>query len=477
MPEYVSTRSTGEDAPLTYSDVVLEGIAPDGGLYIPKEYPSWSHEDLKALQGLTYEEIYLAVKSFFVGDSINTATQRQHAAAAYSPEKFPEAENGNIVPLRELDKNLFVVNLSLGPTGAFKDMALQPLGQEMDYELRRRGKRLLILGATSGDTGSAAEASVKGLDTIDLIMMSPEKGMSDFQQAQMDDLEGGNIENFAMQVPFDNLQKIVKEVSKELGLGAVNSINWGRVASQIAYYFSGYLQAIEASGKTIGDEVDFVVPTGNMGNALAAYLARKIGLPIRKIIIATNENSTTHELIQTGIYRKNDSRITTSPSMDIVVPSNYERVVHDQLGNDPDRTSSYYNQFEESGLVDFRDVGASSNLLTKAGFDSGASDHDKRIETIRWANERGTLIDPHTADAVWVARHQGGEEKALEVPTVCMETALWFKFEPTMEKAIGDLPERPERFRGLKNVPGGFKILSGMVELKEYIQEKQRNQL
>lgn len=471
MPEYVSTRSTGGEEPRTYGDVVIEGLAADRGLYVPTEYPSWSHDELKGLNGLPYDELFVRVKSFFVGGSIDLSTQQEHATTSYSAENFPDAEDGNVVPVREIAPKLYVQNLSLGPTAAFKDMALQPVAKEMAFELERRGTVLNILGATSGDTGSAAEAAVKGLANISLFMLSPAEGMSKFQSAQMGELSDERIHNITMPGRFGPLQDIVKDLNKEFDLGAVNSMNWGRVVSQIPYYVSGYLQAIEQSGGTIGDPVDFVVPSGNMGNALAAYLARKIGVPIRKIIIANNENAELHNLVQTGVYKNVDADITSSPSMDITKPSNYERVIHDILGNDPELTQKYMGQFEHAGLVDFRDIARPSDLLKQAGFDSGSSNHAKRVETIAWAHEQGTLIDPHTADGVWVARHQGGELKDLEVPTVCMETALPVKFEPIMEEALGFVPERPERFKGLRSVPGGFKILSGVVELKEYVRE------
>jgi threonine synthase len=423
------------------------------------------------LDSLSYPELFVKVKSLLVGDSMSIMAQMGLADAAYSQEKFPETHRGDIVPIRQIGSNLYIQDLSKGPTAAFKDLALQALGQDMNYELKRRGEVLNILGATSGDTGSAAEAAVKGLGSISLFMLSPLNGMSDFQRAQMGALSGGNIHNIAVDEPFDALQSKVKELNKDFPeLGAVNSINFGRVASQVPYYFSSYLQVM---GGKVGGQVDFVIPSGNMGNALAGYIARKMGLPIRNIIIATNENSGLDHLIQTGRYKKEPSHITTSPSMDIAVASNYERVIHDVLGADPDRTRLYMEQFERTGMVDFRDIGRSADLLKQAGFDSGISNHEKRVRTIqRVYKDTKSVIDPHTADGVGVALERG----QLDVPTICMETALPVKFEPIIFEALGFVPKRQARFEGFhdssdKNfvmLPGGA---LGSVALKKYIQE------
>ncbi|MDB5166926.1 MAG: threonine synthase [Candidatus Saccharibacteria bacterium] len=472
MPEYVSTRSKGDTESKSYSDVLLEGLARDGGLYVPTEYPHLTPTQIENFAGLSYSDLFVEVKSLLVGDSMDIQTQMQLADAAYSEEKFPDTQNGNITPIIQIDDNLYIQDLSEGPTAAFKDLALQAVGQDMNHELNHRGGSLNILGGTSGDTGSAAEAAVKGLGNVTLFMLSPLDGMSDFQRAQMAALSGGNIHNIAVDEPFDHLQAKIKELNNDpefADLGAVNSINYGRVASQVPYYFSAYLQVKE--GK-VGEPVDFVVPSGNMGNALAAYIAQKMGLPIRNIIIATNENSGLDHLIQTGQYKKKPSSITSSPSMDIAVASNYERVIHDILGGNADLTRQYYEQFERTGLVDFRDIDRPSNLLKAAGFDSGNSNHDKRVQTTRRVyKEAGVIIDPHTADGVAVAY----EKSQFEVPTICMETALPVKFEPFMQEALGFIPERPERFKGLESVSGneGFVVIPGgslgTAALKDYI--------
>jgi threonine synthase len=471
MPDYLSTRSNNDNEPRSYSDVLLEGLAPDGGLYVPTEYPLLTSTQIEGFADLPYADLFVKVKSLFVGNSIDADTQVRLAHTAYSQEKFPETREGNVVPVRQIGDNLYIQDLSEGPTAAFKDMALQSIGQEMNYELNRRGQMLDILGATSGDTGSAAEAAVKGLGNVSLFMLSPLRGMSSFQRAQMGELSGDNIHNITVDTRFDQLQDWVKELNSDpefADLGAVNSINFGRVASQVAYYFSAYLQV--SDGK-VGQEVDFVVPSGNMGNALAGYIARKLGLPIRRIIIATNENSGLDHLIQTGQYKSDPAVITTSSSMDIAVPSNYERVVHDVLGVDSKLTSLYMDTFNQTGFVDFRDIGRSAQLLKRAGFDSGTSNHKKRIQTIRQTYKNaGTIIDPHTADGVSVASGRG----TLEVPTICMETALPVKFETTIREALGFVPKRQPRFEAIEkdsSTDETFVVLKGdgITALKHYI--------
>jgi len=327
------------------------------------------------------------------------------------------------------------------------------------------------LGATSGDTGSSAEAAVKGLGSLSLFMLSPEEGMSEFQKAQMGDLSGGNIFNISIPGRFDDCQDIVKAIKQDpefSQLGAVNSINWGRIASQVPYYVAGYLQAVDGH---VGEEVDFVVPTGNFGNILAGYIAREIGLPIGRLIVATNENNVVHELIQTGHYnRPAEAQITSSPSMDITVASNYERLVFDVFDGDPEKTRDYMQQFEKSGSVCFSDFGFPNLILEDMGFDSGTSTEADRIKSIKWVYKHGGgVIDPHTADAITVARRKQIGQK----PIVCMSTALPVKFEPTIRKALGFVPPREERFKGIEQkAAGGFTLLANDVEIvKDFMRQ------
>lgn len=470
MSNYTSTRDL-QQTRLTYSDVLLQGLAPDKGLYVPKICPKIGLDTITALNGRPYIELFTAIKGMFVGDSIDPATQEDLARKAYAADKFPDAENGNIVPVRQIVPGFFVQQLSLGPTAAFKDMALQPLGQDMQYVLDKRSESLTLLGATSGDTGSAAEAAVKGLANVQLFMLSPEEGMSDFQKAQMGSLSGGNIFNISIPARFDDCQDIVKAIKQDpefANLGAVNSINWGRVASQIPYYVSGYLQAV---GAKIGNPVDFVVPTGNFGNVLAGYYARKIGVPIRRLIVATNENDVLNTLIQTGAYRKpSAAQVTSSPSMDITVASNYERLVYDLFDGDPKQTKAYMEQFEQTGAVRFSDFGRDNDVLKQQGFDSVRSDSSDRLSSIRWVYEQsGMVIDPHTADGVTAAR----QKLDPEVPIVCMSTALPVKFESTINQAFGFIPERPDRFKDLESrTQAGFTTIpNSPADVKAFIRK------
>lgn len=456
MSGLISTRDP-ERAEVGYSDAILQGLAADGGLLTPSEYPTLSGDELRAMTDLHYYEIFTHVKSKFIGDDIPLAVQEEIAREVYSADKF-ECVGGNVVPLREVKEGFFIQDLSLGPTAAFKDMALQPLAQEVNYELTRRESGLMMLGATSGDTGSAAESAFQGLGKIGMIILSPLEGtMTRFQRAQMANLSGGNISNVSIDGDFDACQGIVKELKKDpelAGLGAVNSINWGRIASQVPYYVSGYLQAVQGE---VGKPVDFVVPTGNFGNILAGHIAREMGVPIRRLIVATNENSVVHDVIQHGVYETRQAEPTSSPSMDISQASNFERLLFDILGGDAGRVDQYMRLFSNYGRVEFSEVGLGADELKRIGFDSGVSKHANRLDMIKWIYQQTRLvIDPHTADAVTVARRKAEQG----VPIVCMSTAKPVKFEDTIKEALGFVPTRDPRFVGLEDgVEGGFVVL------------------
>lgn len=476
--EYVSTRDP-ERQKHSYDEVLLQGLAPDGGLYIPTAYPRIDEADLRKLTGKPYVDVFTAVNGLFVGDSIPSSTQRELAEQAYNHDKFPDVREGNVTPIRWLTDHIAVQELSLGPTAAFKDMALQVLGQHFQHALAATNESLTMLGATSGDTGSSAEAAMKGLGHISLTMLSPEEGMSDFQKAQMAGFSGDNILNISVKGRFDDCQDMVKALKKEpefAQLGAVNSINWGRVAAQVAYYVHGYTQAVEGD---IGRLVDFVVPTGNFGNVLAGYIAKQMGVPIRRLIVATNENSVVDELIQTGVYSKPPkAHITSSPSMDITVASNYERLVADIFPNDPYTVTDYMRTFESKGIVYFREFGVPTDILHRMGFESGMSTHQNRLAAIRYAYDRSnTIIDPHTADAVTVALQEQMYNAAEHIPLVCMSTALPVKFEHTIREALGFVPERPERFKRLEeraaSKAGSFAVIAAgdLKSLASLVQE------
>lgn len=466
----ISTRDSSKEG-RSYCDVLLAGLAPDGGLYVPSEYPRFSHAELGALKSSSYRDIAYAVKKRLIDGDIPDGELRAMIDRAYSTESFPVAESGNVVPLMRVEDDFYVQQLSLGPTAAFKDMAMQQLGQEMQYELKKRGEHLTILGATSGDTGSAAEAAFKGLDTVTLFMLSPEAGMSPFQKAQMGMLSGGNIFNVSVRGRFDDCQDLVKELKGEeefSKLGAVNSINWGRISSQVPYFFSGYLQAVEK----IGDAVDFVVPSGNFGDMLSGYIAKQMGVPIRCLIVATNENAVLDTLFKTGVYELTSAQVTSSPSMDISKASNYERLAFDVLKRDAAALTKYMKEFESNKRVDLKDYGASADDFAALGFSSDSSTHANRLQAIRDVYGKCKyVIDPHTADAVTVGFR---EKKQDGVPMVCMGTALPVKFEETIKEALGFIPERPARFKDLeKALPEkAFHVIDINAEqLRQYIRE------
>lgn len=465
----ISTRDT-EQQEYSYTDVLLAGLAPDGGLFTPKELPHISKEQLASFATLPYSDIAFEIKKAIVGGDIPDDTLHTLVERAYGGNKFEPAKNGNITPVTPVGEGIYIEQLSLGPTAAFKDMAMQILGQEMEYELERRNERLTILGATSGDTGSAAEAAFKSLERVTLFMLSPEIGMSDFQKMQMGMLSGGNIHNISVRGVFDDCQDLVKKVKMDQEfetLGAVNSINWGRISSQIPYYFSGYIQAV----KKMGDEVDFCVPSGNFGNVLSGYFAKQMGLPIRRLIIATNENNVLHNLIQTGIYTQIKTRITSSPSMDISKASNYERLAFDILGRDPAQLKTYMEAFEKTGSVGLAEFGVQKDIFAQKGFESGTSTHADRMKTIKHVYETsGAVIDTHTADAVTVAMRSQKDD----VPLICMSTALAVKFEDSVREALGFTPPKPERFAHMPPIQrDAFHTIDVSADqLKTYIRGK-----
>jgi threonine synthase len=450
---YVSTRGGMTAQP--FCDVLLEGLAPDGGLAVPQSLPSISVSQLEAWRAFTYPELAAVVLGYFATD-IAPELLKQMTAQAYTPEKFSSAD---IVAVRPLKHGLSLLSVSEGPTLAFKDMAMQFLGQVFPHVLQQRGATLNILGATSGDTGSAAEYAMKGKAAVSVFMLSPHGRMSEFQRAQMYSLQDANIHNIAVRGVFDEAQDIVKALAGDLPfkekyrLGAVNSINWARIASQVVYYFWGWLRATTGPGQ----EVSFAVPSGNFGNILSGHIARRMGLPIRRLVLATNENNVLEEFFRTGIYRPRkpaQTHETSSPSMDISRASNFERFVYDLHDGDSAEVAKLWKALGSEGYFDL------SNRLpefeSKYGFVAGVSHHENRIATIRRVfDETGNLIDPHTADGVKVA----ASFVEPGIPMLVLETALPAKFSETIEQALGhpvpmpygleDLLERPQKFTTL----------------------------
>ena len=429
--QYISTRGGME--PTAFCETLLEGLAPDGGLAVPAELPSVDESTLESWRSLDYADLATEVLSLFATDIPRDDLVRM-THAAYGPDVFP---NG-LAPLRDIDGGITLVGLSEGPTLAFKDMAMQFLGQVVEYALARRGTTLNIVGATSGDTGSAAEHAFRGKDRINVFMLSPQGRMSTFQRAQMYSLVDENIHNIAVEGVFDDAQNLVKALSGDLefkrahNLGAVNSINLARITSQVVYYFWAWLRATDQAG---AQEVSVTVPSGNFGNILAGYFAKSMGVPIRRLVLAANENNVLDEFFRTGIYRPRaaaQTHATSSPSMDISKASNLERFLFDLLGRDPERMNAAWRELDEAGFIDL--ASELPRLTGEFGFGSGTSTHDDRLATIRGVYEAtGEIIDPHTADGVKVARDYVEEG----VPMLVMETAKPAKFQETITEAIG----------------------------------------
>ncbi|NLC36334.1 MAG: threonine synthase [Alcaligenaceae bacterium] len=446
--KYISTR--GGMTPQPFSDILLEGLAPDGGLAVPETIPQVAAATLEQWRGLSYAELAAEILGLFIGD-IPREDLRKLTAAAYSKEAFP---GPHMVPLKPLKDGISLLGLSEGPTLAFKDMAMQFLGQVFEYVLERRGATLNILGATSGDTGSAAEYAMRGKRGVTVFMLSPQGRMSAFQRAQMYSLQDANIHNIAVDGVFDDCQDIVKALAGDLEfksdyrLGAVNSINWARIAAQVVYYFWGWLRATEPGQAT---EVSFCVPSGNFGNILAGHIAREMGLPIRRLVLATNENNVLEEFFRTGVYRPRSAaqtHATSSPSMDISKASNFERFVFDLLGRDANRLREVWQGLETQGQFDLSHL--KPQFEERYGFVSGASSHADRLLTIRKVQqETGVLIDPHTADGVKVAADYIEDG----VPMLVLETALPAKFAETILEAVGTEPPVPEHLAGLASLP------------------------
>ena len=434
---YVSTR--GAAPARRFSEILLEGLAPDGGLYVPEDFPA---VDLSVLRKEKYPALAFAILSQFMDD---VPDLRAIVARTYTADIFQSEE---ITPLRTLGPGLHLLALSNGPTLAFKDLAMQLLGNLFQYFLQKESKTLNILGATSGDTGSAAEYAMRGRKNVNVFMLSPHGRMSAFQRAQMFSLQEPNIHNLAVRGVFDDCQDLVKQVNADAAfkaryrIGAVNSINWARVAAQVVYYFKGYFSATTNDK----DEVSFAVPSGNFGNIYAGYVARRMGLPIRQLILASNENDVLDEFFRTGAYRpRKDVSATSSPSMDISRASNFERYVFELLNRNA------------SALRDFFKKNAFEIKNARQGFVSGRSTHADRLATIRRIHAKyGVIIDPHTADGVKV----GLERREAGVPLICLETALPAKFAGTIREALGRDPERPAGLARLEDLPQRFEVIA-----------------
>lgn len=440
--QYISTRGGSLGS---YSDVLLEGLAPGGGLAVPEQLPRIEAADLRRWRRLGYADLAAEVIGLFAGD-IEPDELSRLCRAAYGPERFAAAE---VVPLTPLGRELTLVGLSEGPTLAFKDIAMQFLGETIDHILDETGRVLNVLGATSGDTGSAAEHAFRGRERVAVFMLSPQGRMSPFQRAQMYSLDDPHIHNIAVAGVFDDCQNLVKDISEDLDfkrahhIGAVNSINFGRISAQIVYYVWAWLRLTDEVPGAEDErfEVSFAVPSGNFGNILSGLYAKLMGLPVRRLVLAVNENNVLDEFFRTGHYRPrsaSDTLATSSPSMDVSRASNLERFVFRLLGNDPERTAAAWRELAETGEIDLS--AEQPRFAAEFGIVSGTSTHADRLATIADVHRTEAItIDPHTADGVKVAR----EHLEPGVPMLVLETAKPAKFAGTIAEALGE-PVEPD---------------------------------
>ena len=468
---YVSTR--GGAAAADFSGVLLGGLMSDGGLAMPETYPQVTGAELAAWRGLSYPELAFEIISRYV-DDIPPADLKRIIARTYTAAAFHSNE---ITPVRRLQPGVHILGLSNGPTLAFKDIAMQLLGNLFEYALAKSAQELNILGATSGDTGSAAEYAMRGKRGIRVFMLSPHRKMSPFQTAQMFSLQDRNVFNIAIRGVFDDCQDIVKAVSNDLAykarnhIGTVNSINWARIVPQVVYYFKAYFAVTRSNDQP----VSFAVPSGNFGNICAGHIARSMGLPIAKLILATNENNVLDEFFRTGVYRVRPPQQvvqTSSPSMDISKASNFERFIYDLTGRDAELVRRLWRQLDSDGAFDLSATPL-FDRVPRFGFVSGSSTHQDRLETIRRVyRECSQIIDTHTADGLKV----GLEYREEGVPLVCLETALAVKFTETIREALGRDPERPAGLENLERLPQRFTVLDAdAVAVQDFIERNCRS--
>jgi threonine synthase len=433
---YISTRGT---APiLEFEAVTLAGLAADGGLYVPETWPRFSKGAIAAMAGLSYVETAVRVCAPFVGDALTEAELRALLTRAY--DRFNHAA---VTPLVQLDRQHWLLELFHGPTLAFKDVAMQALGLLFEAFLGRSGKHVTVIGATSGDTGSAAIDALAGRDGVEVFMLHPKGRVSDVQRRQMTTVLAPNVHNIAIEGNFDDAQALVKamfndpEFAGRFPLSAVNSINWARLMLQIVYYFHAAVR-LGAPERMIS----FSVPTGNFGDVFAGYVARQMGLPIDRLIVATNVNDILHRALSQGDYSVGTVAPTDAPSMDIQVSSNFERLLFDLAGRDGRTTAAEMQQFEKSRMLN---IPAGQRAAAEMIFDSAAIDADAMSQSIRWAQDRcGQLIDPHTAIGLAAALRS-----TAPGPIVTLATAHPAKFRDAVERASGVRPVLPPRMQGL----------------------------
>lgn len=452
--QYVSTR--GSAPALDFEGVTLAGLASDGGLYVPAEWPRFSENDIREMRGLAYPDLAARIMAPFVAGSLTEDELTSICHAVYG-----DFGHAAVAPLVQLDHQHWLLELFHGPTLAFKDVALQLLGHLFELFLERRDRRLTIVGATSGDTGSAAITAVAGRERTEIFMLHPKGRVSEVQRRQMTTVRAPNVHNIAIEGSFDDAQAHVKrmfndpDVTTTLNLGAVNSINWARLMAQVVYYFASALQLGAPDRK-----VAYSVPTGNFGDVFAGYVAARMGLPIERLIVATNINDILHRALSAGDYSAGGVTATLTPSMDIQVSSNFERLLFDGCGRDGAAMAAQMHAFEASKVMQLTNAQreAASTLFTSA-----RADQTETARAMQWAFQRaGQVIDPHTGVGLHAAQAvaaAGGV--AQEVPLVTLATAHPAKFNDAVERAIGMRPSLPARVGDLFGREESFTELAG----------------
>jgi threonine synthase len=463
--KYISTR--GGITPVNFTDAVMMGLATDGGLLLPETIPCFSKNDIERFQDLTYQELAMTIFHPYVGNDIPLNELKNLIKQSYSTFNHPA-----VAPLVKQGE-LYILELFHGQTLAFKDIALQFLGNLFAWILAERQESLNILGATSGDTGSAAIYGVRGKDHINIFIIHPHGKVSPIQEKQMTSVLDHNVFNIAVEGIFDDGQRIVKEIfsdldfKQEFHLGAVNSINWARIMAQIVYYFSAYLQLPAGKRKT----VDIVVPSGNFGNIFAGYLAKRMGLPIRRLILASNENNILNRFISTGVYQCSEVVSTWSPSMDIQMASNFERYWYYLLHGNSEAVRQSFDQLRKTGAIS---ISREQLLQVQKDFATGFATNDETLTTIAdFYQQTGYILDPHTAVGVKVARQSRREEGNNKSTYICLATAHPAKFPDAVHQAIGIYPPVPESLRDIEQRECRYEILpADMATVKSYIRSK-----
>ncbi|MCP3386820.1 MULTISPECIES: threonine synthase [unclassified Bradyrhizobium] len=459
MTRYISTR--GEAPELGFCDVMLTGLARDGGLYVPVTWPQLSVETIAGFFGRPYWEVAVDVIRPFVGGEISDAELGRMANEAYATFRHPA-----VVPLRQMSPHQFVLELFHGPTLAFKDVAMQLISRLMDHVLAKRGQRTTIVVATSGDTGGAAVEAFAGLENVDLIVLFPHKRISEVQQRMMTTTGAANVHALAIEGNFDDCQALVKGMFNNhrfrdaTSLSGVNSINWARIVAQVVYYFTS---AVAAGAPARA--VDFIVPTGNFGDIFAGYVAKRMGLPVRTLRIAANVNDILARTLKTGIYEVREVHATASPSMDIQISSNFERLLFEASKRDAASVRRLMDSLKQSGRFVLPDA---TLAAIREEFDAGRADETETAAAIRAAwREAGELVDPHTAVALAVADRDTTD---TTVPNIVLSTAHPAKFPDAVDAACGQRPQLPAWLDGLMTKSEHMKVMKNdQAEVERFV--------